>query len=195
MSEKPFSQFCENNKHAILNQLQRHFSACKHVLEVGSGTGQHAVHFAEYLPHLHWHTCDQAHYHQGIQAWINDSQLSNISHPVCLTLPDDPLPSLEFDAVFTANTAHIMQKHAVQALMQNVAERLPQQGVFCQYGPFTEQGRFSSDSNAAFHDKLLREGYGGYRDITELLDWAPDLLLTKQVPMPANNLLLIWHKK
>lgn len=195
MSEKPFSQACENNKHAILSQLKTHFSVSKQVLEVGSGTGQHAVYFAKHLPHLHWHTYDQVQYHAGIQAWIDDSHLPNISNPLSLTLPQDSLPPFTFDAVFTANTAHIMQKPAIQALMKSVALRLPTQGVFCQYGPFTENGRFSSDSNAAFHEKLIREGYGGYRDITELLEWAQGLELAEQVKMPANNLLLVWQKK
>ena len=194
MSNKPFNQFCENNKHPIGEQLKKFFKHATHVLEVGTGTGQHAVHFAELLPYLTWHTADQLPYHEGINAWIDEANLSNIERPLELTLPDMPLPSIPFDAVFTANTAHIMQKDAVQSLMENISIRLPSGGVFCQYGPFIENGVFSSESNEAFHNKLIREGYGGYRDVAELIEWAKPMTLKETLSMPANNLMLVWQK-
>lgn len=194
MSEKPFSQSCENNKLPILQQLTRLFSESERVLEVGSGTGQHAVFFAQNLPHLFWQTSDQPHYHQGIQAWLEDAQLSNTGAPIPLAFPTDNLPLDEYDALFSANTAHIMQKEAVKSLMGWASKLLPAKGVFCQYGPFTQHGEFSSESNRNFHEYLLEDGCGGYRDIEELKVWAGSLNLEEIIEMPANNLLLVWRK-
>ena len=88
-TEKPFSQACENNKRAILSVLERAFANCHQVLEIGSGTGQHAVFLAEYLPHLIWHTSDQPHYHAGITAWLTDSNVRNVKPPIAFTVGQD----------------------------------------------------------------------------------------------------------
>lgn len=192
--EKPFSQPCENNKDPILDHLKNYFSRSKRVLEIGSGTGQHAVHFAANLPHLNWHCADQHEYHQGINAWISEYPSDNLHAPVALSFPDDNIPDIAFDAVYTANTAHIMLEHQVANMMQQVASALPKGGVFCQYGPFIVDGKFSSKSNADFHQKLIESGYGGYRDVDELRQWAPAFNLSHIHKMPANNLLLVWRK-
>jgi cyclopropane fatty-acyl-phospholipid synthase-like methyltransferase len=191
---KPFSQPCENNKGFILAELLKHFSEVSKVLEIGSGNGQHAVHLAANLPHLEWYCADQLEYHDGINAWIDDFPSTNLHRPVALRFPHDCLPDEDFDAVFTANTAHIMLTHQVQSMLQKVAEKLPSRGVFCQYGPFTIDGEFSSKSNVDFHHHLIDIGYGGYKGIEELKVWAPSLRLSEVVTMPANNLLLVWHK-
>lgn len=201
MQELPYSQACENNKGPILNILEREFANSHNVLEIGSGTGQHAVHFAKGLPHLKWQCADQSHYHEGIQLWIADSAVTNVMPPIELKFPElgfpthNPVNSELFDAFFTANTAHIMQKEAVEFMMDKVNACLPKHGVFCQYGPFIENGTFNSQSNEEFHHRLLSEGYGGYRSLDELKQWAPDLVLQERIDMPANNLMLIWRKK
>jgi cyclopropane fatty-acyl-phospholipid synthase-like methyltransferase len=203
--EKPYSQACENNKHAILEVLKKEFSDVEHVLEVGSGTGQHAVHFSANLPHLIWHCSDVEDYHTGINHWIDAFPNKNIRRPFALKLardewytfsPTEPrnTDSAVFDGIFTANTAHIMLEHEIKALMQSVGKHLPKNGVFCQYGPFKVGGEFTSQSNEDFHHKLLASGRGGYRDIEELRAWAKDLNLRSVVEMPANNLMLIWCK-
>jgi cyclopropane fatty-acyl-phospholipid synthase-like methyltransferase len=196
--QAPYSQACENNKGAILAILIDAFSQAKQVLEIGTGTGQHAVHFAQHLPHLHWHCADQVQYHEGILAWMQQYPSANLVAPIALQLPQDdwPVPNDKsvFDAYFSANTAHIMQEAEVRFLMQSINERLPDEGVFCQYGPFTQDGQFSSQSNADFHQRLISEGCGGYRDIQELIDWAPSLKLCDVISMPANNLMLIWRR-
>ncbi|NDV91817.1 DUF938 domain-containing protein [Alteromonas sp. 345S023] len=198
MMEKPFSQACENNKHPILRVLSRAFSQTQRVLEIGSGTGQHGVFFAQGLPHLNWHCSDQVGYHGGINRWIADAGLNNILPPTCFKVGEDEFPgiteNLTFDGVFSANTAHIMQKHEVVQLMSLIDKHLPKEGVFCQYGPFTRDGEFSSQSNVNFHHDLLRRGCGGYRDVNELTQWAPSLTLVTVHSMPANNLLLEWRK-
>lgn len=192
---KPFSQACENNRQPILDVLNQHFAQCSRVLEVGSGTGQHAVFMSQHLPHLVWQTSDQSDYHQGIHAWISEEGGSNVLPPLQLKIGTEfDLPAL-YDGVFSANTAHIMQKAEVEALMAFVTDTLPTGGVFCQYGPFTENGEFSSQSNRDFHHSLLERGCGGYRDINELLDWATHLELVEKITMPANNLMLVWRKR
>ncbi|OFC68906.1 DUF938 domain-containing protein [Alteromonas confluentis] len=191
----PFSQACENNKGPILAILKDAFADRKRVLEVGSGTGQHAVHFAPNLPHLIWQTSDQPVYHEGIKLWLSAYPSENLLSPLSLTVGQGELPFAEYDAVYSANTAHIMQKAEIAEMMQTLSEALPQGGVFCQYGPFTDDGVFSSHSNREFHLSLLERGCGGYRDIQELEAWAPALTLVEVHTMPANNLLLQWKKR
>ncbi|GGW73846.1 DUF938 domain-containing protein [Alteromonas halophila] len=192
--DKPFSQACENNKGPILQVLRRVLADKKRVLEIGSGTGQHAVHFAANLPHLTWQTSDQRQYHSGIHQWLADAGLDNVRPPQLITIGEHRLPANTFDAVYSANTAHIMQPHEVKAMMQQVAAALPEKGVFCQYGPFLRQGKYSSQSNRDFDASLRAQGYGGYRDIEELQSWADTLIIEEINTMPANNLLLIWRR-
>ena len=194
MADKPFSQACENNKAVILAKLQQMFANASRVLEIGSGTGQHAVHFANGLEHLIWQTSDQPHYHAGILQWLADAQLPNLREPLALTIGENDWPVGTFDGVFSANTAHIMQGDEVHEMMQGIDALLPVGGVFCQYGPFTQDGEFSSQSNADFHQHLVSQGYGGYRDIEELKSWAGAMQLVEIISMPANNLLLVWQK-
>lgn len=192
---KPFSQACENNKQPILAELSQAFANSKTVLEIGSGTGQHAVHFARHLPHLSWHTSDVEDNHAGIQAWIHEAGLANLFDPITLKIGEHPFPAIPFDAVYSANTAHIMFADEVALMMKIIGEMLPPKGVFCQYGPFTRNGEFSSQSNLQFHHNLLSRGLGGYKDISQLQVWSEGLLTLQQIiPMPANNLLLIWVK-
>ena len=199
MQAKPFSQPCENNKRFILAALEKAFAQVDNVLEVGSGTGQHAVFFAANLPHLQWYCSDVEEYHTGINQWIDEFPSDNLHRPVALKLARDewnsvtPRTGKPFDGVYTANTAHIMLEHEVQSLMQSVSAHLPANGVFCQYGPFIIDGKFTSQSNQEFHEKLISSGRGGYRDIDELAAWAPRLSLSERIDMPANNMMLVWH--
>lgn len=192
--DKPFSQACENNKQPILEVLQQNFAACQRVLEIGSGTGQHAVYFAKKLPHLEWHTSDAEANHAGINAWIKAEPSPNLHKPFSLVIGQDSWPQGNYDAVFSANTAHIMQKYEIKLMMQLINDALPSGGVFCQYGPFNKNGEYSSQSNADFDLHLKSNGYGGIRDIQDLQYWARDLQLVEQVNMPANNLTLVWRK-
>ncbi len=194
IDDKPFSQACENNKGFILEVLKEEFKTLSSILEIGSGTGQHAVYFAKHLPHLTWQTSDQVDYHQGIYLWLQEYKLPNLMPPLPLRLLKDPWPTQDFDGFFTANTAHIMQKEEVIELMSRVEQAMPNTGVLCQYGPFKVDGKFTSQSNEDFHHKLVLSGLGGYRDLKELQEWAPGLSLEKVLKMPANNLLLVWRK-
>ncbi len=156
---KNFAEHCERNKQPILDQLAIHFKSSRRVLEIGSGTGQHAVFFAENLPHLIWHTSDTHKNHDSINAWITESQLKNIAPPVTLKIGRDSWPDVNADAVFTANTTHIMQPEEVQQMMTLVALNLPENGIFCQYGPMLVDGDYTSESNRKFDQK------SGLRDL------------------------------
>jgi cyclopropane fatty-acyl-phospholipid synthase-like methyltransferase len=193
-----FSQACENNKAVILAELIQHFSGCKHVLELGSGTGQHAVYFAPALPHLTWQTSDLTVNHNSIVAWLEAEAVANLNNylrpPIEFMIGQDDWPDSAIDAVFSANTAHIMQPSETQQMMEMIANNLPSKGVFCQYGPFKIDGQYTSDSNHHFDLHLAREGCGGIPDISELESWAKGLSLVKRIPMPANNFMLVWHQ-
>ena len=199
---KPFSQACENNKQPILNVLQRVFAHATSVLEIGSGTGQHAVFFAPNLPHLRWQTSDQPEYHEAMLLWIEDEPSANLHQPIPFTVGVDDwhtvarVANTQFDAVFTANTTHIMQVHDAELMLKTVAEHLPVGGIFCQYGPFNINGQYTSESNREFDESLKARGCGGIRDIAELEAWVANtgLTLVENNDLPANNRLLVWKK-
>lgn len=192
--QKPFSQACENNKGPILAVLEKAFSNSTCVLEIGSGTGQHAQYFATHLPALFWQTSDQPQYHSGMTVWLDEVQLENLGYPLHFTVGQDPWPSdKNYDAAFTANTTHIMSPAEAQQMMQIVGAHLPQGGIFCQYGPFRFSGTYTSPSNAAFDEHLHARGYGGLRDVDDLKRWT-DMTLIDIIAMPANNHMLVWKR-
>lgn len=195
MSEKRFCQSSENNKSPILNVLTRCFARVSHVLEVGSGTGQHAAYFGHALPHLTWHTSDLAVNHPSILSWLEDEGASNVREPLEFEVGQHDWPLPQIDGVFTANTTHIMSPELVAIMMEQIARNLPESGVFCQYGPFRVEGDFTSDGNRAFHQHLLEEGCGGIRDVSELEQWGQGLRLVERIDMPANNFLLVWRRQ
>jgi len=193
----PYSQACENNKGPILHLLKNVFNKCNAVLEIGSGTGQHAVHFAPALPHLTWQTSDLASNHPGINAWLIKQPSANLKPPIVMDL-NRPHWRGQYDAVYSANTAHIVSWPLVQSLFKLVGDNLPKDGIFALYGPFNDRGTFTSESNRAF-DAMLRQRdpASGIRDLDDLIQTAQrhDLHLQADHPMPANNRLLIWVKR
>ena len=194
---KPFSQACENNKQPILAILTRVFSATTQVLEIGSGTGQHAAHFAPRLPHLRWQTSDLATNHPGINAWIDAAPAVNLARPLTLDVLENDWPKGRYDGFFSANTCHIMPWRGVVAMFTGISRYAAENAVLALYGPFKYGGQFTSASNAAF-DRQLRS-YApeqGIRDIEEVPDTARDngFALVADNPMPANNQLLVFRK-
>lgn len=193
---KPFSEACEENKQPILEELKRLFADAKEVLEVGSGTGQHALYFAEGLPHLYWQTSDRIENHAGICAWLDESPLSNTGRPVALDVSDD-WPLRQFDAVFSANTTHIMAWPEVECLFRGVGSGLAEGGCFALYGPFNYSGEYTSDSNRHFDTWLKqRDPKSGIRDFTQLNALADKhgLAFQEDIEMPVNNRILVWRK-
>jgi len=193
---RPFSQASENNKRPILNVLKSAFAPSKRVLEIGSGTGQHAVYFAEYLKHLSWLPSDRIENHTGIQLWLDDYQGENLQALRALDVCQEQWPE-GFDAVFSANTAHIMAWEATELMLRRVAKALPENGVFALYGPFKYKGQFTSESNAQF-DMFLKGNapHQGIRDFEKVNQIAIDggLSLIRDHVLPANNQLLVWKK-
>lgn len=198
MSTPPSSLACERNKGPILEVLRKELRDRGNVLEIGSGTGQHAVFFGEKLPHLTWHTSDLPENHAAIRQWLDSARLKNVRSPLALNVsgPGEPAVTPP-DAVFSANTAHIMDIDAVRDMFSLAGRLLPADGVFCLYGPFNFGGDFSSDSNADFDTSLRsRDPSMGIRDIEELDRFAADAGLSRVrlYAMPANNHLAVWRK-
>jgi len=194
---KPYSESCEQNREPILAVLSEVFADRRQVLEVGSGTGQHAVYFGAELPHLRWQTADVLPHHAGICAWIEEAALPNVLLPLELDVNQPHWSSDRYDAVFSANTLHIMGWPEVQLFFQGVGQVLQPGGVLVVYGPFNYNGAFTSESNARFDVWLKqRDPASGVRDF-EAVDAearAQGLVLQRDIAMPANNRSLVWHK-
>ncbi len=194
---KPFAESSEQNKIPILAVLKQFCGEVETVLEIGSGTGQHAVFFAEQLPHLTWLASDQLEYHAGIQMWLKDSGLSNIRGPLVLDVNQSDWPVKQAEAVFSANTVHIMGWPVVERMFNGIGKILKEGGVFCLYGPFNYNGKFSSESNARFDLWLKqRDPVSGVRDFEalQILADKAGLVFIDDVEMPANNRILVWQK-
>lgn len=211
---QPYSQACENNKQPILTILAKVFSKTKRVLEIGSGTGQHAVYFGQNLPHLTWQTSDLAINHAGINAWLNAAALANVVSPIVIDLNAAwPLPnhktkhndqsehnnmqSQPIDGLYTANTLHIISWPLVIKLFDGIAQNLSANANVCIYGPFKYDGKFTSESNASFDARLKEaDSQRGIRDIEAILTLASSagLKLIDDHEMPANNRLLVFSK-
>lgn len=210
--QKPFAPACERNRDPILDVLRTHFADRHDVLEIGSGTGQHAVHFAAALPWLRWQCSDHADNLPGIRQWLDEAGLPNTPPPLQLQAVVDPLPALApppplprdgagnaigFDAVFSANTLHIMGWPQVQAFFAGLPALMASDALLVVYGPFNHGGEFSSDSNRDFDAWLkARDPVSGIRDAeaVDALAAAVGLQLFDDVAMPANNRCRIWRR-
>ena len=191
---KPFSQACENNKQPILQIIQTVFPESCTVLEIGSGTGQHACYFAKNLPYLTWQATDRPENLAGINQWINESGLSNLPESLSLNVNDNDWPCQTIEALFTANTLHIMSWQEVECLFLKLAKYLTEQAIVCIYGPFNYNGQYTSVSNQQFDQSLkLRNPKSGIRDFEaiEKLAKKANLIISDDFAMPANNRLLV----
>lgn len=194
---RQFSPACERNREPILAVLRDVLANAKNVLEIGSGTGQHAVFFGAALPHLTWQTSDLPQNHASIHGWINEARLPNVLPPFELDVSSADWPSGTFDAVFTANTCHIMSWDAVSDMFAGVARILRTGGIFCVYGPFNYGGKFTSQSNAVFDVSLKAQGehmgVRGFEDVDQLAR-EQGMRLALDADMPAHNRLLVWRR-
>ena len=195
--EKPHAPSTEKNREPILAVLRDIFADRRRVLEIGSGTGQHAVHFCAQLPHLIWQTSDRPDFLPGICMWLAEAALPNVLPPFEFDVLG-PWPSGPYDVVYTANTLHIMPWSAVEALFTGLPSVLVPGGLLFIYGPFMVNGCHTSDSNAAF-DQSLREKtpHQGVRDVTtvDALARLSGLEMVKQRAMPSNNFVLLWRMR
>jgi hypothetical protein len=195
---KPFSPSSERNREPILAVLREHFSDRHRVLEIGSGTGQHAVHFSAAMPHLRWQCSDRNFYLPGIRQWLGEEALSNTPEPLALDANDDWSQLRQhFDAVFSANTLHIMSWQEVERFFTQLPQVMENNAKLVVYGPFNYGGHFTSESNAAFDAHLKAEKpHRGIRDFEAVNALALDLgfILVHDYEMPANNRCLIWQR-
>ena len=192
----PYSEACVRNAEPILAVLQRHFKDRHEVLEIGSGTGQHAVHFAAALPRVRWQASDRDENLPGIRAWLSKAALANTPEPLVFDV-DAAWPRGSFDAVFTANTLHIMSWAQVERLFAGLPWLLAPDARLVVYGPFHYHGRATAPSNADFDAMLrARDPAMGVRDAeaVDRLAASVGLELIDDVAMPANNRCRVWRR-
>lgn len=203
MTTKPHSPSCDRNRDPILDVLRVRFADRREVLEIGSGTGQHAVHFAAAMPWLRWQCSDHADALPGIRLWLDEEALPNTPPPFALQAVLEPVPGFfplppdRYDAVFSANTLHIMGWPEVQALFASLPDALADGAIVAIYGPFNYRGEFTSDSNRDFDGWLkARDPRSGIRDFEAVnaLAVAVGLDLLADETMPANNRMLVWRR-
>lgn len=193
---KPHAPSCDRNQGPILEILQKHFSECRRVLEIGSGTGQHAVFFAPAFPNATWQTSDVQENLPGIRVWLDEAALPNTPPPIELDV-NGTWPRARYDAVFTANTLHIMGWPEVQTFFAKMNDVLERDAVLAVYGPFNYGGEFTSDSNRTFDLWLKqRSAASGIRDFeaVDALAQSIGLQLVADYAMPSNNRTLVWSR-
>ena len=194
---KPYSESCEQNKAVILEAISSYLKPEVEVLEVGSGTGQHAVYFAEQHPLIKWQTSDRPEYLPGIEAWISDANLPNVENPIVLDVQNQ-WPDKKYDLIFTANTFHIMNQNDVEKCLAAGVKCLQSGGYLIVYGPFNYNGNYTSASNAQF-DRWLnsqnpQSGIKHFEWIEQHCQQC-GLTLINDIEMPANNRILIWQRE
>jgi hypothetical protein len=197
-SEKPYAESCDQNKGPILAVLREVFTEPGTILEIGSGTGQHAVYFAAQLEHLVWQPTDVAAHLPGIAAWLEDAGLPNLRVPLALDVSLDTWPVHQADGVFSANTVHIMSWPEVEHMFRGLGRIMAPGAPLCLYGPFNYGGHYTSQSNERFDQCLkARDARSGIRDFDDLnrLADVEGLELVSDYPMPANNRTLVWRKR
>lgn len=195
-AQKPFAPACERNQGPILEVLRQYFPDRQRILEIGSGTGQHAVHFAPAFPNAIWQTSDVDENLPGIRLWLKEAALPNLPAPITLDVTS-AWPAEKFDAIFSANSLHIMPWSAVGEFFAGVGEVLESEGVLAIYGPFNYNGTYTSDSNREFDGWLKqRSALSAIRDFEAVDALARQIgcKLVKDHTMPANNRLLVWRR-
>ena len=198
MFNKPYAESCEQNQQPILDVLKTVFTEPGKVLEVGSGTGQHAVFFTQQLPHVHWFPTDVEDALPGIRLWIAEAGHDRITLPRALDVNMEIWPFRNMDYVFTANTTHIISWPEVKSMFRGISQSLKTGGIFCQYGPFNYNGQYTSPSNQSFDQWLKnRDPESGIRNFEDLVLLAKEhhMILYADYIMPANNRILAWQKQ
>lgn len=202
MTDRPYAPACDRNRDPILEVLRAHFADRHDVLEIGSGTGQHAVHFAAAMPWLRWQCSDRAENLPGMALWLDEAALPNTPPPVELDVDAGPWPRSQtcdgrFDAVFSANTLHIMGWPQVEAFFDGLDATLADDATLVVYGPFNYGGQYTSDSNRDFDGWLkARDPVSAIRDFeaVDALAARIGLRLLDDIAMPANNRSLVWRR-
>lgn len=194
--EKPNAPSCERNREPILAVLREHFVERRDALEIGSGTGQHAVYFAAAMPWLSWQCSDRPEYLPGIELWLDEAALPNTPVPLQFDV-GGAWPAHRYDAIFSANTLHIMSWSEVETLFARLPEVSTDDATLVIYGPFNYGGRYTSDSNASFDQWLKERGaHMAIRDAEAVhaLAARAGFHPVADIEMPANNRCLVWRR-
>ncbi|HED35359.1 MAG TPA: DUF938 domain-containing protein [Gammaproteobacteria bacterium] len=195
---KPYAASCAQNQQAILDVLKTLFTQAGDVLEIGSGTGQHAVFFTHHMRHLNWQPGDLEAEHEGMKKWFDEVEHSRINAPLILDVDMPDWAVGEKDYVFSANTTHIISAAQAEKMLKHVGACLKPGGLFAQYGPFNYNGKYTSQSNANFDVWLKQRNPNSCIkdfEIMQLLAEKNNMGLFKDIEMPANNRILVWKKK
>jgi len=192
---RPYSESCEQNKFVIYDVIRDYLKPGIDVLEIGSGTAQHAIFFAEQNPSINWQTSDRPEYIDGIRNWLDFAALSNLPQPIVLDVCE-LWPEQSYDLIFTANSLHIMGETEAEQCIINSAGLLKPGACLIVYGPFNYNGQFTSESNRNFEQWLKQQNHkSGIKDF----EWADEiastagLKLIDDIAMPANNRILVWQ--
>ncbi len=196
MIETPYAPSCDRNVQPILRVFESLLGNSKSLLEIGAGTGQHAVFMASHFKQMNWTLVDRRENHRGISLWLKDFPESNIKGPFEYEIPKDLLPEEDFDVVFTCNTLHIISWDYCLKMFDDISRVLSQGGLFIVYGAFNYKGQFTSESNRKF-DAWLKErnsesGIRNFENVVGELE-IHGFKLMKDVSMPANNRILVFH--
>lgn len=196
--EKAYALSCDRNSDPILNVFKEKLVGREQLLEIGSGTGQHAVFMAPFFPKLTWTLTDREENHKAIIQWLFDYPRANLRGPLSYDLEKDSFPEGNFDTVFTANTIHIISWGLALKMFEQVSSALPKDGLFLIYGAFNYDGKFTSESNERFEkwlkDRDEKSGIRNFEDVvSELSKKGMDLF--EDIEMPANNRMLVFIKK
>lgn len=195
---KPFSEACLRNQAPIANALKPLLPDAARVLEIGSGTGQHAVYCAQQLPHIIWQTSDLAEHHAGINMWIHESALGNVLKPLILNVDQD-WPQVQVDHVFSANTLHYIAQTSVVNMFTGIGRLLSIGGLCLFYGPVNIEGQFTSEGNASLDEwlKTCVNPLAGIKDLADIESLAQKqgMALINNLALPANNRLLVFQKQ
>ncbi|VAW69548.1 hypothetical protein MNBD_GAMMA09-2510 [hydrothermal vent metagenome] len=194
---KPYAESCAQNQQVILDVLKKLFVAPGNVLEIGSGTGQHAVFFTQHMPYLNWQPSDLIAEHAGMQLWLNEVEHNRIKAPLEIDVDMDAWQIDEVDYIFTANTTHIISSLQVESMFKHIGSCLKPNGLFAQYGPFNYNGEYTSESNAQFDVWLKqRNADSCIKHFETIQNIASEnaMNLYHDIEMPANNRILVWKK-
>lgn len=196
--EKRFSEACERNKDPILAVLKEIFPKQGLVLEIASGTGQHAIHFASNLPDITWQPSDMdPELRSSVHAWRAEFNLENLNAPVHLDVTSENWPVENADVMMCANMIHIAPWEACIGLLEGAGRILHEDGILCMYGPYKVGGKHTAPSNESFDQSLrARDASWGIRNLDDVAFEARrrGLHLIKTVKMPSNNFCVIYRK-
>jgi len=195
--DKPFSKACENNKKPILDVIGDYFNDSGLVLEIGTGTAQHAMYFAEKLQKLYWQTSDRSENIEGINLRVNEYTRYNLGRPLAIDVTQKEWQIDSCQGVFSANTSHIMNWHMVKNMFVGVGNILMPEKYFCLYGPFMFNGKYTTTSNESFDKKIQerdpKSGLKNFEDLQRLAE-SQGLSFFKRHDLPANNNVLVWQR-